>query len=77
MSLNYNFSYSTLADVYAVAEDEPEYRKELLEFATDLEQMGYGTFEGKEYLINTDSRYPDEVISREDYELELEQPMIR
>lgn len=68
MSLNYNFSYSTTADVYAVANEEPMYKKQLLEFAADLEQTGYGTFEGKEYLMNTDSPYPDEIISREDYD---------
>lgn len=71
MSLNYNFSYSTLADVYAVAKDEPKYRKELLQFATDLEQQGYGTFEGKDYMMNPSSKYPDEIISQEDYTSEL------
>lgn len=77
MSLNYNFSYSKLADVYAVAEQEPAYKEQLLELATDLEQSGIGEFEGKEYLMNPDTRYPDEIISREDYELELEESMIQ
>lgn len=71
MSLNYNFSYSTLADVYAVANDEPKYKEELLKLATDLEQMGYGSFEGTEYMMNPSSKYPDEIISREDYTTEL------
>mgnify|MGYP006898644527 CR=1 FL=1 len=44
---------------------------------TDLEQSGIGEFEGKEYLMNPDTRYPDEIISREDYELELEESMIQ
>ena len=71
MSLNYNFSYSTLADVYAVADDEPKYKDELLKFAADLEQMGCGSFEGTEYMMNPSSKYPDEIISREDYITEL------
>ena len=71
MSLNYNFSYSTLADVYAVANDEPKYKDELLKLATDLEQMGCGSFEGTEYMMNPSSKYPDEIISREDYTTEL------
>ena len=69
--LGYNFSYSTLADVYAVAEDEPKYREELLQFATDLEPQGCGTFEDKEYMMNPSSKYPDEIISQEDYTSEL------
>lgn len=69
--LGYNFSYSTLADVYAVANDEPKYKKELLKFAADLEQMGCGSFEGKEYIMNPSSKYPDEIISQEDYTSEL------
>lgn len=71
MALGYNFSYSVLADVYAVADTEPEYRDELLKFAADLEQMGYGTFEGTDYLMNPSSKYPDEIISQEDYTSEL------
>lgn len=71
MSLNYNFSYSSLADVYAVANDEPQYKKELLKFAADLEQNGYGTFEGEDYMMNVSSPYPDEIISMKDYNSEL------
>lgn len=69
--LGYNFSYSTLADVYAVANDEPKYKRELLKFAADLEQMGCGNFEGTEYMMNPSSKYPDEIISQEDYTSEL------
>ena len=71
MSLNYNFSYSSLADVYTVANEEPKYKKELLKFAADLEQMGYGTFEGEDYMMNVKSPYPDEIISMKDYSSEL------
>jgi len=67
---NYSLSYSSLADIYAMAEEETgTVKAELLKLATDLEQTGTGSFEGKEYIYR-DSNYGMEVISMEDFESE-------
>lgn len=61
-----SISYSSLADVYALAEEHPEERDGLLKLAEDLEQMGTGTYNGVEYIYR-DSGYGMEVVSMEDY----------
>ena len=66
-----NFSYSTLADIFAVAEEQPQNREALLKFEADLEQTGIGTYEGKESIMNPHTNIPDEIISMEDYRNEI------
>ena len=65
-----NFSYSTIADVYA-SQDDVEDKKALLEFAEELEQVGVASYEGVEYMYR-DTQYGLEVVSMQDYESEQE-----
>lgn len=63
----YSLSYSSLADVYAIADEETgETKAELLKLAEDLEQVGIGYFDEEEFVIY-DSGYGPEVLSMEDY----------
>lgn len=67
---NYSLSYSSIADIYAIAEEEKGVvKKDLLQLATDLEQTGVGSFCGEEYIYR-DSPYGMEVVLMEDYESE-------
>ena len=60
---DYSLSYSTLADIYALAEEADDYsKKALLQMATDLEQTGIGYYNGEEYW-HKDTPYGLEVIS--------------
>lgn len=66
----YSLSYSSLADVYAIAEEETGSTKtELLKLAEDLEQTGVGYFDGEEFVYR-DSSYGMEVISMDDFSTE-------
>lgn len=68
----YSFSYSSIEDVYAVAQEETgDTKAELLKLAEDLEQTGVGWFDGTEYIYR-DSAYGMEVISMEDFNTEEE-----
>lgn len=65
--MSYSISYSSMADIYALAEDETgEEKKSLLSLAEDLEQMGTGSYAGEEYVLY-ESNYGTEVLSMEDY----------
>ena len=62
----YSISYSSIEDVYALAEDETgEEKKELLQLAEDLEQTGVGYYGGEQFIYR-DTRYGMEVVSEED-----------
>lgn len=68
----YSLSYSTLADIYAVAEEaNPTSKKALLQMAKDLEQTGVGYYNGEEYWLK-DTNYGQEVISTTDLQSEEE-----
>lgn len=71
--MSYNFSYSSIEDVYATAHDEQdkETKDHLLNLAQDLEQMGTGWFQGTEYVMH-DGGYGPEVLSMEDFLSEQE-----
>lgn len=60
-----NFSYSTIADVYAMAEEYPDRKDDLDAFAKDIEQMGVAYFDGVEYIYK-DEGYGLEIIATED-----------
>lgn len=70
----YSLSYSSIADIYATAEDEEDVvvKDQLLSLATDLEQTGTGYFGGEEYIYR-DSSYGMEVLSMDDYLAEKEE----
>ena len=72
MSEKYSFSYSTLADVYAVAEDNETDAEKLGEFALELERMGMASLDGVEYILR-DTVYGQEIVSARDLELEKEE----
>ena len=68
----YSLSYSSLADIYAIAEEETgTIKAKLLKLAEDLEQTGIGSFDGEEYIYR-DSPYGMEVLDMTDYESEQE-----
>ncbi len=71
MSGKYNFSYSTLADVYAVAEDNETDADKLSAFALELERMGMASLDGVSYILR-DTVYGQEIVSEDDLELEKE-----
>lgn len=62
-----NFSYSSLADVYAVADSENS--QEIRDFGLELERMGVAAYEGTEYMYR-DTAYGMEIVSMEDLESE-------
>lgn len=68
----YSLSYSSMADIYAIAQEETgEERKELLKLATDLEQTGLGWYKNEEFIYRS-SPYGMEVVSMADYQSEQE-----
>lgn len=70
--MSYNFSYSSMADVYAVAEEEEGAEKEKMhEFAMELERMGTAVYGNTVYLYR-DTNYGMEVVSMKDYQSETE-----
>lgn len=68
----FNFSYSTIEDVYATAQDESgDVKAEMLKLAEDLEQTGIGYYDGQEYIIR-DTDYGREIVSMADFQSESE-----
>lgn len=68
----YSLSYSSIEDVYTIANEETgDIKAELLKLAEDLEQTGIGWFDGTEYIYRN-SAYGMEVISMEDLNTEEE-----
>lgn len=68
----YNFSYSTIADVHAIASEETgKVKDDLHRFARDLERAGTASYDSQEYIYR-DSPYGMEIVSMEDYESETE-----
>lgn len=69
---DFNFSYSTIDDVYATAEGERgKTREQLLALAMNLEQVGVGYYQGQEYRYR-ETEYGVEVVSVDDLALEGE-----
>lgn len=67
-----SLSYSSMADIYALAETEnEETKKALLELAQNLEQVGVGYYNGEEFMYR-DSQYGMEIVSMDDYVSENE-----
>ena len=66
-----DFSYSTIADVYAMIDDYPDREADLTKFAEDLERVGIADFDGVEYMYR-DTNYGMEIISMADWESEKE-----
>lgn len=68
----YSLSYSSIEDVYAIANEETgDIKAELLKLVEDLEQTGIGWFDSTEYVYRN-SAYGMEVISMEDFNTEEE-----
>ena len=72
MAGKYSFSYSTLADVYAVAEENQADAAKLKGFALELERMGVASLDGTAYALR-DTVYSQEIISEDDLALEEEE----
>lgn len=66
-----NFSYSTIADVHAMANEYPDRKDDLQKFALELERVGVAWFDDTEYIYR-DSAYGMEIVSMEDFESENE-----
>lgn len=67
LTSTYNFSYSTMADVYAIAdaEEDEDNKKKILAFAEDIEAVGRGSIFGESYTLRS-TAYGDELISDTD-----------
>lgn len=75
-AISLNFSYSSIADVYAVKEEAEQNNntklaEALQRFAEDLEQSGTGVFEGKQHILRP-TRWGMEIVSTEDLASESE-----
>lgn len=71
-----NFSYSSIADVYAVMEEarqnnNTQLADELKRFAEDLEQSGTGVFANESFILRP-TRWGMEIVSQKDLESEAE-----
>lgn len=66
-----NFSYSSIADVHAMANEYPDRKQDLDKFAEELERMGIAVFDNVEYMWR-DTAYGMEIVSMEDLASENE-----
>ena len=64
-----SISYSSIADLHALAQEFPAEKVALEQLATDLEQTGVGGYAGEEYIYRQ-SAYGMEIVSVTDVQSE-------